>query len=185
MDFWLEICALNTYHLVCWHFFFFFFLCDVWIQWVNEWMSYVLLKGIWLSLEALFPILFLFLSLFLKFSLNFHYIFFAYSLVGCTAPKSNSSIPCNGHGKCETKENGQSCLCYFGFTGPYCEHSKFLFSQRFASLSYFTVFNCVFFFALHFISDLNDCLPNPCKNNGMCLDGDGKFTCKCAPGWSG
>lgn len=36
-----------------------------------------------------------------------------------------------------------------------------------------------------FIQDLNDCLPNPCKNNGMCLDGDGKFTCKCASGWSG
>lgn len=45
-------------------------------------------------------------------------------VVGCTAPNSNSSIPCNGHGKCETKENGQSCSCYYGFTGPYCEHSK-------------------------------------------------------------
>lgn len=33
--------------------------------------------------------------------------------------------------------------------------------------------------------DLNDCLPNPCRNNGMCLDGDGTFTCKCAPGWTG
>lgn len=32
---------------------------------------------------------------------------------------------------------------------------------------------------------MNDCLPNPCKNNGMCLDGDGTFTCKCAPGWTG
>lgn len=36
-----------------------------------------------------------------------------------------------------------------------------------------------------FILDLNDCLPNPCKNNGICFDGDGKFTCKCASGWSG
>lgn len=44
------------------------------------------------------------------------------------------------------------------------------------------VFDCL---KIIFIPDLNDCLPNPCKNNGMCLDGDGKFTCKCAPGWSG
>lgn len=33
--------------------------------------------------------------------------------------------------------------------------------------------------------DLNDCIPNPCKNNGTCVDGDGTFTCKCASGWSG
>lgn len=43
-------------------------------------------------------------------------------LAGCIAP--NSSIKCSGQGKCETKENGQSCLCFYGFTGPYCEHSK-------------------------------------------------------------
>lgn len=49
---------------------------------------------------------------------------FDFDLVGCSAPNSNTSIDCNGHGKCETKENGQSCLCYYGFTGPYCEHSK-------------------------------------------------------------
>lgn len=46
-------------------------------------------------------------------------------VVGCSAPNSNSSIPCNGHGKCETKDNGQSCSCYYGFTGPYCEHSEY------------------------------------------------------------
>lgn len=33
--------------------------------------------------------------------------------------------------------------------------------------------------------DLNECAPNPCKNGGICVDGDGSFTCKCPSGWSG
>lgn len=45
--------------------------------------------------------------------------------VGCIAPNSNSTIQCNGHGRCDIKENSQTCVCYHGFTGPYCEHSKF------------------------------------------------------------
>lgn len=36
-----------------------------------------------------------------------------------------------------------------------------------------------------FFADIDDCLPNPCQNNGVCLDGDGKFTCKCSTGWTG
>lgn len=116
------------------------------------------------------------------------FFFFFVSLVGCTAPNSNSTIPCNGHGKCETKnENGQSCLCYYGFTGPFCEHSKWFVFSGFVFIRPLIKIGLNLWFALNLkISiDLNDCLPNPCKNNGMCLDGDGKFTCKCAPGWSG
>lgn len=127
----------------------------------------------------MFPLRFFFFY----FSSNFHNIFFLF-LVGCTAPNSNSSIPCNGHGKCETKENGQSCMCYYGFTGPYCEHSECLtFIMIHLTLS-LVMHGFHWNFFLFFILDLNDCLPNPCVN-GLCLDGDGKFTCKCAPGWSG
>ena len=32
---------------------------------------------------------------------------------------------------------------------------------------------------------MNECSPNPCKNNGLCVDGDSTFTCSCAVGWSG
>lgn len=113
-------------------------------------------------------------------------------VVGCTAPNSNSSIPCNGHGKCETRENGQSCSCYYGFTGPYCEHSKWYFPDflnsdfwRNAHEQWTTEIYDLYSISISIQIDLNDCLPNPCKNNGMCLDGDGRFTCKCAPGWSG
>lgn len=49
------------------------------------------------------------------------------SIDGCFPPKSNATIQCNGHGKCETKSTGQSCSCDHGYTGLYCEYSKFLF----------------------------------------------------------
>lgn len=49
----------------------------------------------------------------------------------------------------------------------------------------FNLFTCFPFVLKKTILDIDDCLPNPCKNNGICLDGDGRFTCKCATGWSG
>lgn len=36
-----------------------------------------------------------------------------------------------------------------------------------------------------FLTDLNECSPNPCRNGGICLDGDGDFTCECPSGWTG
>lgn len=73
---------------------------------------------------------FFFVSCFIQNSFVLHSHFFLFgnsiSIAGCSATNSNSSIPCNGHGKCETKENGQSCSCYYGFTGPFCEHSKYI-----------------------------------------------------------
>lgn len=50
------------------------------------------------------------------------FICFVCLIAGCISP--NATIQCSGQGKCESKENGQSCVCYYGFTGPYCEHSK-------------------------------------------------------------
>lgn len=38
---------------------------------------------------------------------------------------------------------------------------------------------------LLFLIDLNECSPNPCQNGGICLDGNGDFTCECSAGWTG
>ena len=35
------------------------------------------------------------------------------------------------------------------------------------------------------ILDIDDCLPNPCMNNGECVDGTDSFTCSCAHGFIG
>lgn len=33
--------------------------------------------------------------------------------------------------------------------------------------------------------NLDDCADGPCKNGGMCVDGDNTFTCSCTPFWVG
>lgn len=33
--------------------------------------------------------------------------------------------------------------------------------------------------------DKNECEPNPCRNNGTCIDGDADFSCECRGGWKG
>ena len=33
--------------------------------------------------------------------------------------------------------------------------------------------------------DIDDCLTNPCRNNGVCVDGVNAFTCNCARGYTG
>ena len=36
-----------------------------------------------------------------------------------------------------------------------------------------------------FVSDVNDCMPNPCQNDGNCTDGINKYNCMCVPGYNG
>ena len=33
--------------------------------------------------------------------------------------------------------------------------------------------------------DINECASNPCKNNGVCIDGINAFTCNCKDGYIG
>ena len=33
--------------------------------------------------------------------------------------------------------------------------------------------------------NLDECLSEPCRNDGACTDGNNSFTCECAPGWMG
>ena len=36
------------------------------------------------------------------------------------------------------------------------------------------------------ISDINDCTSNPCRNGGTCIDGiNNSYACTCLPGWTG
>ena len=51
--------------------------------------------------------------------------------------------------------NGFRCVCEIGFTGPYCE------------------------------TNVDDCLHNPCKNGGSCIDKVNDFRCQCIPGFVG
>ena len=54
-------------------------------------------------------------------------------------------------------------------------------------LSHITLDNCFstnYFLVLCHL-DINDCQPNPCMNNGICVDGINSFSCNCAHGFIG
>lgn len=55
---------------------------------------------------------------------------------GCASPidANNSFVDgisaeslCNGHGRCETSSHGLHCVCYTGYTGSFCELSKYMY----------------------------------------------------------
>ena len=41
------------------------------------------------------------------------------------------------------------------------------------------------FFFLIFLTDINECDPNPCQNEGTCVDGIDSYTCTCVAGYTG
>ena len=44
---------------------------------------------------------------------------------------------------------------------------------------------CYVFGCLYSILDINECASNPCKNGAACNNGNNRFTCTCAGGWTG
>ena len=37
----------------------------------------------------------------------------------------------------------------------------------------------------YFLIDIDNCAPNPCQNDGECVDGIADFTCICVEGFTG
>ncbi|XP_030626340.1 protein jagged-2b [Chanos chanos] len=67
-----------------------------------------------------------------------------------------SSNVCGPHGRCISQPGGNfTCTCEPGFTGAYCHEN------------------------------VNDCVGNPCRNGGTCIDGVNAFQCFCPDGWEG
>ena len=40
-------------------------------------------------------------------------------------------------------------------------------------------------YSLGFFSDIDDCVDNPCQNQGTCINGVNSFQCICKVGWEG
>ena len=36
-----------------------------------------------------------------------------------------------------------------------------------------------------FVLDVDDCMSNPCENDGNCTDGVNEYLCACVPGYTG
>lgn len=67
-----------------------------------------------------------------------------------------SSNVCGPRGRCISQPAGNfTCVCDAGFSGIYCHEN------------------------------INDCISNPCRNGGTCIDGVNSFQCFCSDGWEG
>ncbi|KAM4633960.1 protein jagged-2b isoform 3-T3 [Polymixia lowei] len=67
-----------------------------------------------------------------------------------------SSNVCGPRGRCISQPAGNfTCTCNPGFSGTYCHEN------------------------------INDCINNPCRNGGTCIDGVNSFQCFCPEGWEG
>ncbi|XP_072217867.1 protein jagged-2b isoform X1 [Leuresthes tenuis] len=67
-----------------------------------------------------------------------------------------SSNVCGPRGRCISHPAGNfTCICDPGFSGIYCHEN------------------------------INDCISNPCRNGGTCIDGVNSFQCFCPDGWEG
>ncbi len=77
----------------------------------------------------------------------------------CDIPVSTdpcNNNPCSHGGQCDIVDNTNfTCICPVGFTGPSC------------------------------VEDINECLPNPCNNDGTCVNGFGSYLCQCMDGFTG
>ncbi|XP_068684192.1 polycystin-1-like protein 2 [Montipora foliosa] len=77
-------------------------------------------------------------------------------LYGCTAAGNECESFPCQNGTCWQKTGGYQCNCTNGFNGTHCE------------------------------INIDDCVSNPCKNNGTCRDLVNDFTCShCLPGYTG
>ena len=80
---------------------------------------------------------------------------------------------CNKHGTCiPNPSNGFTCQCDPGFTGPTCNQGKRRDHRRSMKRR-----------KIHL--ELDECLSNPCANNGTCTDLENGFLCYCLPEWNG
>lgn len=101
--------------------------------------------------------------------------------VGSRARGAAPSGICGPHGHCVSLPGGNfSCLCDSGFTGTYCHESEWcaesvgwgkLASHGDSSPSSPT--------------DIDDCMGQPCRNGGTCIDEVDSFRCFCPSGWEG
>ncbi|XP_012502560.1 PREDICTED: protein delta homolog 1 [Propithecus coquereli] len=106
-------------------------------------------------------------------------------------------MPCAHNGTCVNRENGQyQCFCPLGFAGPTCERTHGPCAVNGSPCqnegacvddegkAAYASCECRPGFAGNFCEIVtNSCIPNPCKNDGVCTDIGGDFRCRCPAGF--
>ncbi|XP_050982501.1 hyaluronan-binding protein 2 isoform X1 [Labeo rohita] len=104
-----------------------------------------------------------------------------------------SPNPCLNGGQCEEKRDKFKCKCPKQFVGRRCERGKRVckrgtcgagFCLLTATPPYYKC-KCIPPFAPPNCKTTAPCEPNPCQNNGKCVEDEDDFECVCPDGYSG
>ena len=83
---------------------------------------------------------------------------------------------CLNDGTCINTDGSFHCQCLTGYTGITCESGETFYSGQSNGLR----------IELKKLSlDVDECMTQPCENDGQCTNSVGSFSCACTPQWSG
>ena len=93
--------------------------------------------------------------------------------------------PCANGGNCSDRVNNFTCSCVPFWDGRTCETCSLGCVNGTQSVDCSECLCEAGFSGQLCEVDINECQPNPCLNNGTCLDRVNNFTCSCVPFWDG
>ncbi|XP_073690168.1 hyaluronan-binding protein 2-like isoform X2 [Garra rufa] len=104
-----------------------------------------------------------------------------------------SPNPCLNGGQCEEKKDKFKCKCPKQFSGRRCDRGKKVCKKGTCGAGFclltptapYYKCKCIPPFAPPNCRTPTPCEPNPCQNNGKCVDDDDDFECVCPVGYSG
>ena len=98
-----------------------------------------------------------------------------------------ASLPCQNGGVCFDLINAFRCQCLSGFSGPTCEIGEGnLMTFSFPNWRVWRELEWLWTLsAFVWISELDECVSNPCMNGATCLDLVNSYQCQCAAGYTG
>lgn len=91
------------------------------------------------------------------------------------------SDPCLNNGTCTDLIAGFSCSCSSGYAGSLCGIGE-AYTSVAACLRKFPSLCCLI---LSLLTEINECMSDPCLNNGTCTDLVAGYSCQCEPGFGG
>ena len=93
--------------------------------------------------------------------------------------------PCRNNGTCINLVNDYSCNCTNNWTGRNCSICPLNCNNGTQSLDC-SICTCDAGYSGDSCeTNINECSPNPCENEGNCIDGINNFSCNCANLWMG